>query len=304
MRYHVSSMQGRVVRELIRKIRSDNLLGKKLKDGTFRKKIQEAEPFYKVPDGFRLTGIKRGKFYMEYLEADSSCCEKVILQLHGGGYVGTLTNIYRRFAEIYATSGKGISVLSLDYRVAPDNPYPAALEDAIAGYKWLLEKGFSHDRIILAGDSAGGGLALALCMYLRDNKEDLPAGILTMSAWGDLTASGSSYTENFEIDPVFGNTMDSLIFNSAYVGGEDPKNPYISPVFGDFTGFPPILMQVGTEEMLLSDTLEIAEKAKKQGVRITLSVYEGMFHVFQMAFKLIPESKRAWEEAADFINDF
>ncbi|SHJ44146.1 alpha/beta hydrolase [Parasporobacterium paucivorans] len=302
MKYHESSIQGRFVRELIRQIRSDNLLGKKLKDGTFRKKMKETEPDYRVPEGFRLTGIKLKNFYMEYLEAEEEGFEKVILQLHGGGYVGTLTNIYRKFAEIYAKTGKAVSVLSIDYRVAPDNPYPAALEDAVTAYFWLKDKGFLDEQIILAGDSAGGGLAMATCMYLRDHVGLRPAGVLTMSAWADLTASGQSYSENFEVDPVFGNTRDSIVFNSEYIGDEDPKNPYISPVFGDFSGFPPMLMQVGTEEMLLSDTLTIAAKAKNQGVDVCLSVYEGMFHVFQMALKFIPESKKAWQEAAEFIS--
>ena len=140
-------------------------------------------------------------------------------------------------------------------------------------------------------------------MYLRDRNEALPLGIITMSAWTDLTASGKSYETKFEKDPVFGNTKDSLVYNNPYIGDNDPKIPYISPVFGDFTGFPPMLMQVGTYEMLLSDTLTIAAKAKKSNVNVRLSIYKGMFHVFQMSLKLLPESRKAWQEVADFIEN-
>ena len=153
----------------------------------------------------------------------------------------------------------------------------------------------------MAGDSAGGGLALALGLYLRDHEMELPAGIIAMSPWTDLTASGESYETNYEKDPLFGNTRDSLIYNREYVGLEDPRNPYISPAFGDFTGFPPMLIQVGSYEMLLSDAEIVAHKAKKQGVKVRFHAYEGMFHVFQMSMQLMPESVLAWKEAGKFI---
>ena len=142
---------------------------------------------------------------------------------------------------------------------------------------------------------------MALCMYLKDHGKALPCGLIAMSPWTDLTASGESYDTNYERDPLFGNTRDSLIYNKDYVGDADETNPYISPLFGDFTGFPPMLIQVGSYEMLLSDSTSVAEKAKKQGVKVRLSIYEGMFHVFQMAMLMMPESKRAWAEVGKFI---
>lgn len=192
-------------------------------------------------------------------------------------------------------------MLTIDYRVAPEHPFPAALEDTVEAYEWLLSCGFKPEQIIVAGDSAGGGLTLALCMYLRDHGKALPCGLIAMSPWTDLTASGESYDTNYERDPLFGNTRDSLIYNKDYVGDADETNPYISPLFGDFTGFPPMLIQVGSYEMLLSDSTSVAEKAKKQGVKVRLSIYEGMFHVFQMAMLMMPESKRAWAEVGKFI---
>ena len=123
-----------------------------------------------------------------------------------------------------------------------------------------------------------------------------------MSPWTDLTASGKSYVTNFEKDPLFGRTEDSMLFNKDYVGDNDPENPYISPLFGDFTGFPPMLIQVGGYEMLLSDSRQVAKKAKKAGVKVRCTVYEGMFHVFQMAKGAIPESRRAWKEVWEFLS--
>lgn len=294
-----ASVQGTLIRELIARFASDHLIGKKIKNGELRKKL--TEPAWNVPEGFILTEIQMENFSMEWLEPDSLEAEYVLLQLHGGGYVGTMRNAYRSFAALYSELGHGMPVLTIDYRVAPEDPYPAALEDAICAWEWLLEKGYPEEKIIVAGDSAGGGLALALVMYLKDRKRDLPCGLIAMSPWTDMTASGESYQTNYEKDPLFGNTRDSLIYNREYLGLEDPKNPYISPAFGDFYGFPPMLIQVGSYEMLLSDSEIVAQKAKEQGVKVRFHIYEGMFHVFQMAMQLMPESVLAWKEVGKFL---
>lgn len=295
-----ASPRGMLIRELIARFTSDHMIGKKIKNGELRKKLIETP--WTVPAGLHMEEIEMEQFQMEWLEADSQSSDMVLLQLHGGGYVGAMRNAYRTFAAAYNELGKGMPVLTIDYRVAPEEPYPAALEDAICAYQWLLsERGYDAKQMIVAGDSAGGGLALALGLYLRDHGMELPAGIIAMSPWTDLTASGDSYETNFEKDPLFGNTRDSLIYNREYVGLEDPKNPYISPAFGDFTGFPPMLIQAGSYEMLLSDAQIVAQKARKQGVKVRFHVYEGMFHVFQMAMQLMPESVMAWKEAGRFI---
>lgn len=294
------SIRGTIIRELIARFTSDHLIGRKIKNGELRKKL--IEPPWSVPEGYKMTQIQRNEFVMEWLEPEKTDAQKVILQLHGGGYVGTMRNAYRNFAVTYSELGHGMKVLSVDYRVAPENPYPAALKDAVDAYQWLLEQGYESEQIILAGDSAGGGLAMALVMYLKNHQFSLPCGVIAMSPWTDLTSSGESYETNYENDPLFGKTRDSLIYNREYVGLEDPRNPYISPLFGDFAGFPPMLIQVGSYEMLLSDSLMVADKAKKQGVKVRLSIYEGMFHVFQMAMFLMPESAHAWREVGRFLH--
>lgn len=299
MNENETSVRGRVMRDLIAHVTNDNLIGQKIKKGELRKNL--VEPAWKCPNCFRIQEISMQKFNMEFLQALDPNRGKVVLQLHGGGYIETMRNAYRMFAGLYCEVGKGIGVLTIDYRVAPENTYPAALEDAVEAYQWLLDKGYSAKQIIVAGDSAGGGLALALCMYIRDHGWNTPCGVIAMSPWTDLAASGESYDTNYERDPLYGNTRDSLIYNQAYVGENDVTNPYVSPMYGDFEGFPPMLIQVGSYEMLLSDSTSVAAKAKKQGVKVRLSIYEGMFHVFQMAMLMMPESKRAWMEVGKFV---
>lgn len=303
MRENETSIRGKVIRDLIAHVTDDHLIGKKIKNGELRKNIGTNEPLWKCPDCFVQTVIDMEMFEMELLESKkNSRQDKIILQLHGGGYIGGMRNAYRMFAGLYNEVSHGMSVLTVDYRVAPEDPYPAALVDAYAAYEWLLEQGWFSEQIILAGDSAGGGLAMALCHYLKNQGRQLPCGIVAMSPWTDLTASGESYDTNYERDPLFGRTRDSLIYNRDYVGENDPMSAYISPLFGDFREFPPMLLQVGSYEMLLSDSVDVAAKARAQGVKVRLSIYEGMFHVFQMAAKMLPESKKAWVEIGKFID--
>lgn len=299
MRDKKVSARGNLVRDMMKNV-METSLKQPIQTGQLRK--NPVEPAWICPAGYAYEIIENENFSMEYLRPEGVFTERVILQLHGGGYIGPMKNIYRRFAVRYSKISFGGDVLTPDYRVAPEHSYPSALEDAVFAYKWLLEeKKYDPDHIIIAGDSAGGGLSLALCLYLRDHQLPLPCGVITMSPWTDLTNSGESYTANYEIDPLFGNSTDNMLYQSSYIGDGDPKDPYMSPIFGEYYGFPPMLMQVGSYEVLLSDTLAVADKVRNANVKLHLSVYEGMFHVFQMGLDLIPESQEAWEEAAEFI---
>lgn len=297
-----SSLQGKLIRQLIAHFSSDLLIGEKIRNGEFRKKLVSIEPRWRCPEGFTHTEISMENFKMEWLEAEENNRERVILQLHGGGYIAGMRNAYRTFAVVYSELGGNINVLTPDYRVAPDYPFPAALEDAYMAYQWLLAKGYKANQIILAGDSAGGGLVMALCFLLRQRGKEMPLGIIAMSPWTDLTQSGDSYVLNYDKDPLFGKTRESMIYNKDYVKDADARNPYVSPLFGNFKDFPPMLIQVGSYEMLLSDATGVAKKAKKSGVKVKLSIYKGMFHVFQMGLRMMPESKDAWKEVEDFLN--
>ena len=196
-----------------------------------------------------------------------------------------------------------VEVLTPNYRVAPTDKFPAALEDSVAAYKWLLDNGYKAENIIIAGDSAGGGLALATVMVLIKNNIKLPRAIITMSAWTDLTCTLSSYKERKDVDPLFGHVERPLIFRSRYAEGLDKTNPFISPYYGEYKGFPKMLMQVGNCEMLYQDSIKVAEKAKNAGVDVILSEYDGMFHVFQAYKGVLKEANEAWEEVGKFVKD-
>ncbi|MDD6482284.1 MAG: alpha/beta hydrolase [Lachnospiraceae bacterium] len=301
MRENEASTKGRVIADLLSHLTNDFQIGKKIKSGELRKRLKE--PPWIVPSCFSMTGIEMEDFSMKFLEKkENPNRDYVILQLHGGGYMGAVRNAYYVFAGLYNEVSNGCSVLTPDYRVAPEHPYPAALMDALCAYQWLLDSGYYGEQIILAGDSAGGGLAMSLCMYLREHHMPMPGGIIAMSPWTDLTASGESYTTNYEKDVLFGNTKESMIYVNDYPGEHDKMDCYISPLFGSFRDFPPMLIQVGSAEMLLSDSVSVAAKAREQGVKVRLSVYEEMFHVFQMAYLNIPESKKAWAEVGVFFD--
>ncbi len=301
------SVRGRMARKMVEIANHISPVAENGSKNELRAKLFEKE--WKCPEQLQLMGMEMDNFHMELLRGRKESLEYttnekgIILQLHGGGYYLNMNNSYRDMAVQYREVSGGMDVLTIDYRIAPACPYPAALEDAIEAYQWILEQGYKGRDIVVAGDSAGGGLGLALCLYLRDNSMPMPRGIITMSAWADLTCTGESYEERFDIDPVFGGTKDSVVFQNEYYRNDSPENPYISPVFGEFEGFPPMLMQVGECEMLLSDTITVAEKAKAVGVEVTMHIYPGMFHIFQKGMSMYPESKMAWEEIHGFLDE-
>lgn len=292
------SKKTKVVIGLVREFNSNHFIKKNMRNnnGDFNKK-----PNY--PSHIYTERIDRDNYSMELLRWKESVSKRVVLMLHGGGYVERFKSYHRTMAGLYSEVGKGMSVLSIDYRVAPCDPFPAALTDSLDAYEWLLEKGYKSENIILGGDSAGGGLALALCHKLREKNMSLPSGLVLMSPWTDLTLSGESYKEKADIDPIFGNGNSDLMNNNPYADKENLKNPLVSPLFGEYEGFPPMLIQVGSDEMLYDDGYVLAKKVKDAGVRVRFSEYENMFHVFQAAATMIPESKKAWSEVGKFLEE-
>jgi monoterpene epsilon-lactone hydrolase len=225
--------------------------------------------------------------------------EAVILYFHGGGFtIGSP----RSHGELTARIAKaaGARLFSAQYSLAPERVFPAALDDAVAAYRGLLAEGVEPRRLAVVGDSAGGGIALAMMVALRDAGQTLPACAATLSAWADLTCSGRSYAANVDLDPLV--TPEMGLQNAAtYLGGHDPRDPLASPVFADLTGLPPLLLQVGTDELLLDDTLRLAERARAAGVEVELQVAEGMMHVYQLLTWLLPEALAAIDEIGAFV---
>ncbi len=256
---------------------------------------------FSYPKGLTSEWIPLSHARVERLFRSGKQSQNVILQFHGGAYVFGYSDTYRRSAVQYNKISCGCDIYSLDYRLAPKHPYPAALEDAIESYQLLLSKGYHGDQIIVVGDSAGGGLALALGLYLRDHQIILPRAIITMSAWTDLAAEGESYIRNQYLDPLLGHgtvPLDVL----AYAGTKEMiKHPYVSPAYGEYHNFTTLMMHVGTDEVLESDTLTVAKKAANAGNEVSMTLYRGMFHVFQLAFNLIPEAKKSWKIISEYI---
>jgi len=221
----------------------------------------------------------------------------VILYCHGGGY-STGSSIYARTLTSKLAMSTSMDVLSFDYRLAPENPFPAALQDALKAWNYLMLLGYGARDIIIAGDSAGGNMALAMVLKLKEDKRILPKGLVLMSPWTDLTSSGLTMESKAEIDPVLNwEYLNRMI--TAYAEGLDLNNPYISPLFGDFMDFPPTYIQVGENELLLSDAKRLHKKMADSGVSVKIECFAGMWHVFQMTpFKAAYE---AMNKIAEFI---
>lgn len=224
----------------------------------------------------------------------------VILYCHGGGY-STGSCLYGRTLTSKLAAAASIDVLGFDYRLAPEHPYPAALEDALKAWDYLMLLGYGARDVILAGDSAGGNLALVLALKLKAEGRFLPRGLVLMSPWTDLTASGKSYRTRAEVDPVLNAEYINRMTKAYIPEGENLENPLISPLFGDFKGFPPVYIQVGENEILLSDAMELHKKLQKAGVPAKIDRFKGMWHVFQMSpFRTAAD---AMEKSAEFICD-
>lgn len=262
---------------------------------------------WKAPKGYTLSKFDADGLPIEMLSDDSVSTDKIILQFHGGAYTIPYIDVYRQNALRYSKAGGGVSVVSIDYRTAPEHTYPAALEDAEKSWEWLMERGYKAENIIIAGDSAGGNLALALVQKMRDENKALPKALILMSPWTDMAGNGASFKNNQHLDPIFGN-KDGIVnnfdgTNNLYAQGYELDDPRLSPSYGEFYGLPPMLIQVGTHEILESDSVTVYEKAASAGVDATLTRYDGMFHVFQLGGNLLKESRAAWTEVGSFIKE-
>lgn len=223
----------------------------------------------------------------------------VILYCHGGGY-STGSSLYGRTLTSKLAVSTSMDVLSFDYRLAPENPYPAAIEDAMKAWNYLMMLGYGARDVIIAGDSAGGNMALVLVQQLKRAGRILPRGVLLLSPWTDLTSSGKSFTERAELDPILNAEYINRMI-AAYAQDEDLTNSDISPLFGEFDGFPPTYIQVGENEILYSDAMELYRKLMKANVPVRMNTFKGMWHVFQMSpFKTAYE---AMDKCAEFIFD-
>jgi monoterpene epsilon-lactone hydrolase len=225
---------------------------------------------------------------------------RVLVYFHGGGYkVGSVRSHRDLMARL--SQSAQCRVLGVNYRLSPEHRFPAPVEDAVAVYEWLLKQGVPAQRVALAGDSAGGGLAAAAMLSLRERGRSLPGAAVMLSAWTDLTGESDSYVTRAAIDPIH---QREMILGSArnYLGaGDNPRDPLASPLFGDLSGFPPVLLQVGDRETVLGDSTRFADKAHPAGVEVELEVYDNMIHVFQQFSDLLPEAQQAIDSIGRFL---
>ncbi len=261
----------------------------------------------------RFTTPKGTKYERAYRQ-ESRFSGKAVLFLHGGAYIAGLTSGYRKMAKPFSVAAGGAEVFYLDYQCAPAARYPSQLNEALDMWEELTERlGYLPQNVIVGGDSAGGNLTLALLLALRDQGRSLPAAAFCWSPWADMTASGSSYFDNYQKDVMFGNRRhpmtpeirDRLLSGDIYcfAASADRTSPYVSPVYGRYHDFPPMFFTVGGDEVLLSDTLTVAEKLRKEGIEADVDVQPHMFHDYTMYYGFLPEAKASFAKTLRFIQD-
>jgi acetyl esterase/lipase len=261
-----------------------------------RKVVEEAARFGRFPQTVQSQAIVIDHIPAEWLIPAQTDSHSAMLYLHGGAYIAGSIKSYRATAGQIAEAGK-IRTLLIEYRLAPEYPFPAALQDALLAYEWLQRNGYK--KIIIAGDSAGGGLSLATVISLRSRQALMPELIICISPWLDLEPSGESMITNASLDPML--KKDDFRVCRYYIGQNDPHDPLISPLYADFTGFPAIALLVGSDELLLSDSTRLAGKAKEAGVDVQIKIWEGMWHVFTFFAPFLPEATQAIAEIGDMI---
>lgn len=267
-----------------------------------REYLEQLATLVELPKDVKIEKVDVNGIPSAWLTMPESIDNNVLLYLHGGGYVtGSITSHQDLVMRISRVSK--MRALIIEYRLAPENPFPAAVEDALKAYKWLIEKeGINPQNTIIAGDSAGGGLTLATLIKIRDNHLPMPAAGITLSPWTDLAHTGNSITTKAQIDPFI--TVYDLIFDAnLYLGDAHPQNPLVSPLYADLKGLPPLLIQVGTDEILLDDSTRFAERAEEAGVNVQLDVWQDMIHVFQAFADWAPEGQEAIEKIGQYIQN-
>ncbi len=258
--------------------------------------IRKSASRAKLPANMALESVSTDSVPAYWLIPQNSPQNKVLLYLHGGGFVYGVTSVHLEMVG-YMSEKMGIRVLMVDYRLAPQHPFPAALDDCVAAYRWLLKQGFSAENIVIAGDSAGGNLTITTLMQLRSSGDPLPSAAACLSPVADLTGREAGLQDDYDL--VL-HPRASKFFLQSFVAGNDAQNPLISPVFGDWHGLPPMLIHAGGDEILRDDAVQIEALAKAARVDVQLDIYPRMWHVWQIYLSL-PQAIQSLSEIAQFL---
>ena len=257
-----------------------------------RERLNKISRLLKCAFGVSFEATTVNGLYAEWLRPKQAADGKVLLYLHGGAYLVGSCRTHRQMVSHIARAA-GINALVPEYRLAPEHPFPAAIDDAVGVYRWLLTNGFSPGDIFIAGDSAGGGLTVATLLSLRHAGLPMPAAAVLLSPFLDITASGESATTRADQDPWFDAKDMSVVADNYCSDGTDLQNPLVSPVFSNVAGLPPTFIQVGDDEILLSDSTRFADKMKDAGLDVEIEIWPEMWHLFQLFIGKMPESRRA-----------
>lgn len=266
-----------------------------------RRNYEKINDEFSPDEGTNFERLSAGGVPAEMISRDDSDQSRVTIYVHGGGFVIGSVRTHRVIMSKLASASGG-KVLGLEYRMAPENPFPAAVEDTIAAYRWLLSEGYDPGKISIAGDSAGGGLVVSALVSLRYLGEPMAGAGWCISPWVDFEGLGNSMTSNAEVDPVV--AKEGLEFMAQlYIGDRDRRTPLAAPLYADLNGLPPVLIQVGGAEVLLDDSTRLSDKLKEAKVPVDLEVWDDMFHVWHAFAQILPEGQRAIDRAGAFIKE-
>jgi epsilon-lactone hydrolase len=266
-----------------------------------RSRAEASTRWLPIPRHVAVQPVHAGGVPAEWVIPKGAPDDRVLLYAHGGAWVFCSPRTHRAMVAQLALAG-GIKALSLDYRLAPEFPFPAALDDCMAAYRWLLHEGIDPHKIIIAGDSAGGNLILAMLLALRDAGDPLPSAAVGLSPAIDLAKSGKKTPNNTGKDPVLHRLQKSPL-HLGYIGDHDPRDPLISPIYGDLHGLPPVLIHVGSDESLMDEVIRFVDCARQARVDAQVVVWRGMWHVFQIFGPLMPEARDSIQQIGKFIRE-
>ncbi|MGB7538860.1 MAG: alpha/beta hydrolase [Anaerolineales bacterium] len=295
------SFRSRTVRFAIRN--SNFMNGKSGTIAEQRGMTDVAARLLRTPGGVAIQKARAGTVPGEWIVPKDSPADRALLYMHGGGFIFGSLATHRALIARLADSA-GIRAFSVEYRLAPEHPFPAALDDSLEAYRGLVQDGITPDKIIVAGDSAGGNLALALILSLKKAGDALPAAAVCISPVTDMLWTGSSMRTKAGVDPIFpegGSSPMGTSIHADYIRSADPRDPLISPLYGDMRGMPPVLLHVGEDEVLLDDSARLAERVRAAGGHAELVVWSGMWHVFQVFAPFVPEAAQSIRQMGEFI---
>ncbi len=266
----------------------------------FRDSVDKATARMKMPKGVQTETAQIEQMAAEWIIPEQAVPGKVLLYIHGGGFISGSVQTHRMHVAKFAM-GSGLKSLLFNYRLAPEHPFPAAPEDCVTAYRWLLRQGYAPEDIVVGGESAGGTLTLALLLALKEEKIVLPAAAFSISPVTDLRCGADSFRTNAKKDIAPQGSWD--VWTGYYIGDQDPTLPLLSPLMGNYEGLPPLYICVGTHEIHLDDCVNVAQKAKAAGVAVTLRTWPNMIHAFPILSPLFPEAKQALSEICTFARE-